>query len=62
MPGASGSQKARLKRLLTRLDLHAGRHRHTLAGAREALLRKGGVELVIDVGAHAGEYGTSLRA
>jgi FkbM family methyltransferase len=62
MPGASGSRKARLKRLLERLDVHAGRHRHTLAGAREALLRRGGVELVIDVGAHAGEYGTALRA
>jgi FkbM family methyltransferase len=62
MAAAGGSQKARLKRLLERLDLHAGRHRHTLAGVREALLRKGGVELVIDVGAHAGEYGSSLRA
>jgi len=62
MAGAAGPQKARLKRVLERMDVHAGRHRHTLAGAREALLRKGGVELVIDVGAHAGEYGTALRA
>jgi FkbM family methyltransferase len=53
--------KAHLKRMLERLDVHAGRHKHTLAGAREALLRKGSVELVIDVGAHAGEYGTALR-
>jgi FkbM family methyltransferase len=64
MAGTAGPQKpkARLKRMLERLDVHAGRHRHTLAGAREALLAKGGVELVIDVGAHAGEYGTALRS
>jgi FkbM family methyltransferase len=54
--------KAKLKRMLERLDVYAGRHRHTLAGAREALLRGGEVELVLDVGAHAGEYGTVLRA
>jgi FkbM family methyltransferase len=63
MPGEARSRdlKTRVKRALQRLDLHAGRHRHTLAGAREALLHSGEVELVIDVGAHAGEYGTSLR-
>ncbi|MDX6602822.1 MAG: hypothetical protein QOF13_2024 [Solirubrobacterales bacterium] len=54
--------KSLLKRTLTRLDVHAGRHRNTLAGTREAILRNGGVDLVIDVGAHAGEYGTALRA
>lgn len=51
-----------LKRLLRRFDLQVGRHRYTLAGAREALLKTGNVDLVVDVGAHAGEYGTSLRA
>jgi FkbM family methyltransferase len=54
--------KAKLKRVLERAGVHAGRHRHTLAGAREALLRGGDVDLVIDVGAHAGEYGHGLRA
>ena len=54
--------KSLLKRTLTRVDIHARRHRHTLAGAREAILRGGEVDLVIDVGAHAGEYGKSLRA
>lgn len=65
MPGTTGGPqrpKVRIKRLLERLDVHAGRHRNTLAGTRETLLRKGQVDLVIDVGAHAGEYGTSLRA
>lgn len=61
MAGPQGP-KARIKRLLQRLDVHAGRHRNTLAGSRENLLHSGDVELVIDVGAHAGEYGTSLRA
>jgi FkbM family methyltransferase len=54
--------KARLKRQLARAGVHAGRHRNTLAGARETLLRRGGVDLVIDVGAHAGEYARNLRA
>lgn len=64
MPQDSPSQRAKalLKRALTRLDVHAGSHRNTLAGTREAILRGGGVDLVIDVGAHAGEYGKSLRA
>jgi FkbM family methyltransferase len=52
----------RLQSLLHRLGLHLGRHRYTLAGARDALLRGGEVDLVVDVGAHAGEYGCSLRA
>jgi FkbM family methyltransferase len=52
----------RLKRLLEKLDIRVGRNRYTLAGARERLLRDGGVTQVIDVGAHAGEYGTALRA
>jgi FkbM family methyltransferase len=61
---ATGAQKSteRIKRLLERMGVHAGRHRNTLAGTREALLRGGGVELVVDVGAHAGEYGTALRS
>jgi FkbM family methyltransferase len=59
---ASERVKSLLKRALTRLDVHAGRHRNTLAGAREEILRSAGVDLVIDVGAHAGEYGTALRA
>ena len=52
----------RLQSLLHRLGLHLGRYRYTLAGARDALLRGGEVDLVIDVGAHFGEYGRSLRA
>lgn len=48
--------------MLERVDVKAGRHSHTLAGAREALLRQDCVDLVIDVGAHAGEYGRGLRA
>lgn len=48
--------------MLERIDVKAGRHSHTLAGEREALLLRGGVDMVIDVGAHAGEYGQSLRA
>lgn len=56
------SMTHRLQSLLHRLGLHVGRHRYTLAGAREAMLKSGNVELVIDVGAHAGEYGRSLRA
>ncbi len=54
--------KALLKRTLTRLDVHAGRHRNTLTGTREAILRSANVDTVIDVGAHAGEYGGALRA
>jgi FkbM family methyltransferase len=52
----------RLQSLFHRAGIHVGRHRYTLAGAREALLRSGEVGLVIDVGAHEGEYGNSLRA
>jgi FkbM family methyltransferase len=52
----------RLQSLFHRAGIHVGRHRYTLAGAREALLRSGDVELVIDVGAHEGEYGSTLRA
>jgi FkbM family methyltransferase len=52
----------RLQSLFHRAGVHVGRHRYTLAGAREALLRSGDVELVVDVGAHEGEYGNSLRA
>ncbi len=52
----------RLQSLFHRAGIHVGRHRYTLAGAREALLGSGEVELVIDVGAHEGEYGSSLRA
>jgi FkbM family methyltransferase len=59
--GTSEKLKARLKRLLRRLDVHAGRHRNTLAGARATILARPDVDLVIDVGAHAGEYGSSLR-
>lgn len=64
MPGValSDRMKQRLKRVLKRLDVHAGRHRHTLAGTREALLKRAEIDLVIDVGAHAGEYGRALRA
>lgn len=51
-----------LKLLLRRLGLHVGRHRNTLAGARAAILARPETDLVIDVGAHAGEYGSSLRA
>lgn len=54
--------KTGLKRTLRRLDVHAGRHRNTLAGARSAILASAAVDLVIDVGAHAGEYGGALRA
>lgn len=59
--GATERAKARLKRLLRQLDVDAGRHRNTLAGAREAILARPEVDLVIDVGAHAGEYGRGLR-
>lgn len=52
----------RLQSLFHRAGIHVGRHRYTLAGAREALLRSANIELVIDVGAHEGEYGGSLRA
>jgi len=58
----SDRTKSLLKRALTRLDIRAGRHRNTLAGTREAMLKSADVDLVIDVGAHAGEYGTALRA
>jgi FkbM family methyltransferase len=54
--------KLLLKRALTRLDIQAGRHRNTLKGARETILSGEEVDLVIDVGAHAGEYGRALRA
>jgi FkbM family methyltransferase len=54
--------KSLLKRTLTRMDIHARRHRNTLAGARESILAGTEVDLVIDVGAHAGEYGKALRA
>lgn len=60
--GPTEKLKSSLKRLLRRLDVHAGRHRNTLAGARAAILASEGLDLVIDVGAHAGEYGTALRA
>ncbi len=50
----------RMQSLFHRFGLHLGRHRYTLAGAREALLGAG-VDLVIDVGAHEGEYGSELR-
>ncbi len=60
--GPSQRIATRLKRTLARLDIHAGRHRHTLAGTREALLKNGEIDLVIDVGAHAGEYGGGLRS
>jgi FkbM family methyltransferase len=56
------SATERLQSLFHRAGIHVGRHRYTLAGAREALLHSGDVELVIDVGAHEGEYGSSLRA
>src|SRR6476620_3565456 len=56
------SRAERLQSLFHRAGIHVGRHRYTLAGAREALLRGGDVELVIDIGAHEGEYGNSLRA
>jgi FkbM family methyltransferase len=52
----------RLQSLFHGLGLHIGRRRYTLAGAREAILKSGDVDLVIDVGAHQGEYGGSLRA
>jgi FkbM family methyltransferase len=52
----------RLQSLFHRLGLHVGRRRYTLAGVREAMLRSAEVDLVIDVGAHQGEYGGSLRA
>lgn len=62
-PGTTTERlKSSLKRTLARLDVHAARHRNTLAGTREAILRSGEIDLVIDVGAHAGEYGKSLRA
>lgn len=51
-----------LKRSLSRLDLQVGRHSNTLAGTRKAILGSGEIDLVIDVGAHAGEYGRCLRA
>lgn len=51
----------RLQSLFHRFGLHLGRHRYTLEGARDTLLRSE-VDLVIDVGAHVGEYGSSLRA
>jgi FkbM family methyltransferase len=51
----------RAQSLFHRFGLHLGRHRYTLAGARDAMLRDE-VDLVIDVGAHVGEYGSSLRA
>ena len=59
---AEGATTRGLQSLLHRLGLHLGRYRYTLAGAREALLRGGEVDLVIDVGAHVGEYGSALRA
>jgi FkbM family methyltransferase len=52
----------RLQSVFHRFGLHLGRHRYTLAGARDAMLRRGEIDLVIDVGAHVGEYGSSLRA
>ncbi|HWA53647.1 MAG TPA: FkbM family methyltransferase [Solirubrobacterales bacterium] len=51
----------RVQSLLHRFGLHLGRHRYTLEGARDAMLHSE-VDLVIDVGAHVGEYGSSLRA
>jgi FkbM family methyltransferase len=59
--GTPEKMKGRLKRLLRRLDIHAGKHRNTLAGARAAILARPDLDLVIDVGAHAGEYGGALR-
>ncbi len=55
------STTERLQSLFHRAGIHVGRHRYTLPGARQALLGGGEVELVIDVGAHEGEYGNSLR-
>lgn len=52
----------RLQSLFHRAGLHLGRYRYTLTGARDAMLRGGEIDLVIDVGAHIGEYGRSLRA
>jgi FkbM family methyltransferase len=49
------------KRVLRRIGLDIGMYRNTLAGARDELLCIE-VDLVIDVGAHAGEYGNALRA
>ncbi|HEU4945375.1 MAG TPA: FkbM family methyltransferase [Solirubrobacterales bacterium] len=60
--GSTERLKSRAKRLLRRLDIHAGRHRNTLGGARAAILADDRLDLVIDVGAHAGEYGSALRA
>jgi FkbM family methyltransferase len=51
----------RLQSVFHRFGLHLGRHRYTLEGARDAMLRSE-VDLVVDVGAHEGEYGSSLRA
>jgi FkbM family methyltransferase len=62
MPDAAHRMPVRLRRLLERAGLQVGRRVYTLAGAREGLLRNAGLELVIDVGAHAGEYGRVLRA
>jgi FkbM family methyltransferase len=49
------------KDVLTRLGLQVKRRRNTLAGMRRILLVDGGVDLLIDVGAHAGEYGAAVR-
>jgi FkbM family methyltransferase len=59
---AQKSPTDRMQSLFHRLGLHIGRRRYTLDGAREALLHDGKVDLVIDVGAHQGEYGGLLRA
>jgi FkbM family methyltransferase len=59
--GSNSATKA-IRRLLERFEVQVGHRRHTLAGARERLLREAGVELAIDVGAHTGEYGRALRA
>jgi len=55
------STKTAAKRILRRLGIDVGLYRNTLGGARRDLLLSH-IDLVIDVGAHAGEYGEMLRA
>jgi FkbM family methyltransferase len=50
-----------LKDILARLGLDVRRRRSTLEGERQAMLARGEVGLVIDVGAHLGEYAKVLR-
>lgn len=52
----------RIKHFANRLGLTIGRRLNTLAGVREAILDSGEIDLLLDVGAHAGEYAREVRS